>query len=975
MGSVCRCHQWLKLKFMKPANFPHLAPLLLVLTIFNCVSAQQQPCTQPLTLPTTTEPNIFADEQEIYLGDVVAEYIQHNYRVIEDPEITEYLTAIGNRLTKHLPINRLRFQFFLVDLPDPNAFVLPGGRIYVSRKLVAAALTEDELAGVIAHELGHLVTHQAAIDTTRNFKDVLGVTSVGDRRDIFDKYNQLIENIKQKPGAFKVQDREKGQLFADQAGMFALVAAGYDADAMARFWDRVIGTQGKKGNWLTDLFGTTRPEQKRLREMSKAAESLPTACRQRSAANQSDVFGQWRSKVIAYNGLGRKESLHGVLSKQQLSPPLLSDIAHLRFSPDGAYILAQDDAGINVLSREPFAPLFRIDTEFDTYHANFTPDSKEIVFYTDNLRVERWSISEAQRKDVKEVVLLKGCLQTQLSPDGKLLACLDPDFDLSLIRVENGEIVWRKKEFYAPDYFQWLSIYSQLRLRGEESGDLNLALINMKFSPDGRYFVAGHHGRLQLARTFVGEVAEVLDTTAMTKVSIPDSVKRLIVGGFTFVGNDRMAGINRENFKKSAVVKFPSGELLAEMELWRKGMSAPTRGDYLLIRPIQNYALGVLDINTKTITKANERAALDIYEPFFVAEMRNGQVGLYKLDKNEFVAATVLSNVSLGRLRVAEVSPELKWLALSGRSRGGVWNLAKGEAALSLRDFQGAYVSDDGYFFGEFPKTEDVERNVARFNLKNGEAAAGPKFEGDSSHQYGQYLFTIKPVKATEKPPDPNAKAPKFNAADYRRNVIIEMFDARTMKSLWSQTFPKESPRVWIAPGNQTMALLWSVTTDAAKSEISGDPRLSQMLAKMKEKEGDYFLKIVDAQTGSEIGKLLIETGKGSFRVANIFAAGDSVVVTDTQNRVLIYSLKTGQQKGRVFGAYATVSQASKLLCVENESGKLAVYDLETMEKRDEFIFTRPISMLRFSQDGRRLFVLTITQTVYILDVSSIAKT
>ena len=238
----------------------------------------------------------------------------------------------------------------------------------------------------------------------------------------------------------------------------------------------------------------------------------------------------------------------------------------------------------------------------------------------------------------------------------------------------------------------------------------------------------------------------------------------------------------------------------------------------------------------------------------------------------------------------------------------------------------------------------------------------------------GQYLFTIKSAKEAEKPADPNAKPAKPNPADYRRNVVIEMFDARTMKSLWSQNFPKESPRAWIAPGNQTMALLWSVSTDAAKAAINGDPKLTQMLAKIKEKEGDYFLKIVDAQNGNEIGKLLIETGKGSFRVSNIYAVGDSVIVTDTRNRVLVYSLKTGEQKGRVFGAYATVSQASKLLCVENESGKLAVYDLETMEKRDEFIFTRPISMLRFSGDGRRLLALTAAQTAYILDTSSVAK-
>ncbi|HEU4833271.1 MAG TPA: M48 family metalloprotease, partial [Pyrinomonadaceae bacterium] len=952
---------------MKPANFPHFAALLLVFIIFNPVSAQQQPCTQPLTLPAATEPNIFSDEQEIYLGDAVAERIQRQYRVIEDPEVTEYLTKIGERLTKHLPINKLRFQFFLVDLPDANAFVLPGGRIFVSRKLVAAAQTEDELAGVIAHELGHLVVHQGAIDTTRQFKEALGVTSVTDRNDIFEKYNRLIDNFRQKPGAFKVGDRERGQLFADQAGMFAFVAAGYEPEAIPRFWDRITETQGKKGNWLTDVFGTTRPEQKRLREMVNATKSLPAQCRQKSAATQSEAFAQWQSRVVAYNGLGRKESLHGVLAKQQLSPPLRSDIIHLRFSPDGAYLLAQDDAGINVLSREPFAPLFRIDTEFDTYYANFTPDSKEIIFYSDNLRVERWSVAEAQRIDVKEVVLLKGCLETELSPDGKLLACLDPEFNLNLLRVDSGETVWSKKEFYTPNYWEAIRIYTQLRLRRDDSSDLNMAITHMRFSPDGRYFVAGHHIPRGFQNRVSGEFTEVIDTNTFTKVSVPDFVKKLIAGGFTFVGNDRIAGINYETFKKSAVVKFPSGEVVSELELWRKGMSGPTRGDYLLIRPVKDFAVGVMDINSKAITKANERAALDIYEPYFVAEMRNGQVGLYKLEKNELVATAVLSNVSLGRLRVAEVSPELKWLALSGRSRGGVWNLNKGEAALSLRNFQGGYVSDDDYFFAEFPKTEDVERNVARFNLKNGEAVAGPKIEGDTSHQYGQYLFTIKSAKEAEKPAEADGKTAKLNPADYRKNVVIEMFDARTMKSLWKQNFPKEAPRAWIAPNNQTMALLWALNTDAAKSEISADPKLTQRLVKMKEKEGDYFLKIVDAQSGNEIGKLLIETGKGSFRVSNIFAAGDSVIVTDTQNRVLVYSLKTGEQKGRVFGAYATVSQASKLLCVENESGKLAVYDLETMEKRDDFIFTRPISMLRFSQDGKRLFVLTVAQTVYIL--------
>jgi Peptidase family M48 len=963
---------------MKRKIVLYYAAALLCSILVSPLAAQPQTCNPPVALPSATEPNIFSEEQEIYLGDAIAEHIQRNFRVIEDTDVTGYLTRLGERLAKHLPLNQLRFQFFLVDLPDANAFVLPGGRIFVSRKLVAAAQTEDELASVMAHEMGHLVVHQGAVDMTRMFREVLGITQVSDRRDVFDKYNQLIDNVARKPSASKPQDREKGQLTADQAGLFALVTAGYDPSAMPRFWDRVNETKGKKGSWLSDLFGTTRPEEKRLREMMKGADAVPPSCKQPRAINQSEDFKQWQSEVISYNGLGRKESLHGILSRQQLSPPLRSDIIHLRFSPNGNYILAQDDAGINVLTREPFVPLFRIETPYDAYYANFTPDSQSIVFQTDNLRVERWSVAEERLIDVREVVVRKGCLQTQLSPDGKLLACLGLDYDLSLINVESGEAVWRKKDFYSPEYGRYLMIITELLILRPSGSDLNLGLINMRFSPDGHFFVAGCYSALEYKRKNNGDVAEVLDTNTLAKVSIPDSLKKLIVGGFTFIDNDRLAGINESNVKKSAVVKFPSGELLSEIELWRKGMTAPTRGDYLLIRPVKDFPLGVLDLKTKTYTKANEHAALDIFDPFFVAERRNGELGLYRLEKNQVVDSTVLSNQTLGRMRVAELSADMKWLALSGRSRGGVWNLARGDAALSLRSFQGGYLSDDGYFFGYFPKYEQAERNVAKFNLLTGEIVQGPKVENGSAQQFGRYLFMTKSGKTRAKQKEDFEFVGKSTTTDlenieYRSNMAIEMLDARTMKSLWSRTYAKESPRVWIAASQGTLALAWDANDEAARDEIKRDARLSRQLSQMKEKEGNYLVEILAAADASELGKLLIETGKGSFQLANAFGAGDWAIISDTQNRVLIYSLKSGEQKGRVFGGSATVSLAKNLLGVENERGKLALYDLNTMDKRDEFVFSSPISMFRFSPDGSRLFVLTVNQTVYLLDVSSTA--
>ena len=117
----------------------------------------------------------------------------------------------------------------------------------------------------------------------------------------------------------------------------------------------------------------------------------------------------------------------------------------------------------------------------------------------------------------------------------------------------------------------------------------------------------------------------------------------------------------------------------------------------------------------------------------------------------------------------------------------------------------------------------------------------------------------------------------------------------------------------------------------------------------------------------------MIETGKGSFRLRDVFASGDWVTISDNENRTLVYSLASGRQKGKVFGNRAALSAASNLLCVENGTGFLTLYDLASFEKRQQYTFNGPVALIRFSPDGNRLFVLTANQVVYLLDVSSFA--
>src|SRR5262249_34225591 len=152
--------------------------------------------------PPDSRSNMFSDRQEMDVGDAIAEHVQREFLVIDDPDYTGYVQRVGQRLLQHAPPTELRIQFFLSDLPVANALSLPGGRVYVSRKLVAITRNEDELAGILGHELGHVLTHQPVIKVSQLFREVLGVTQPGTREEIFRHYANLQDNVARKHKIF-----------------------------------------------------------------------------------------------------------------------------------------------------------------------------------------------------------------------------------------------------------------------------------------------------------------------------------------------------------------------------------------------------------------------------------------------------------------------------------------------------------------------------------------------------------------------------------------------------------------------------------------------------------------------------------------------------------------------------------------------------------------------------------------------------
>jgi hypothetical protein len=167
----------------------------------------------------------------------------------------------------------------------------------------------------------------------------------------------------------------------------------------------------------------------------------------------------------------------------------------LRFSPDGRYVLAQDDSGITVLSVQPFAVLFHHFAE-EVLSAGFTPDSQQVwfvnrpahritpqlVFSGSDSYVELWSIAHRMCLEVKEIPL-RACVSWNLSPDSRVLACVDTGRTLRLIEVGTGNTIFEKKKFGRTLIIQDASAETIFR-----SDDVGRARID--FSCDGRFVIA-----------------------------------------------------------------------------------------------------------------------------------------------------------------------------------------------------------------------------------------------------------------------------------------------------------------------------------------------------------------------------------------------------------------------------------------------------------------------------------------------------
>jgi beta-barrel assembly-enhancing protease len=110
------------------------------------------------------------EQREVAIGNQIAMQINAQVPLVQDVPLNLYLNDLGGLIARHSGRPDLMYHFYIVDSPSLNAFALPGGHVYVNRGLIERTRNVSELAGILAHEIGHVAARHGAENLQRQMR-------------------------------------------------------------------------------------------------------------------------------------------------------------------------------------------------------------------------------------------------------------------------------------------------------------------------------------------------------------------------------------------------------------------------------------------------------------------------------------------------------------------------------------------------------------------------------------------------------------------------------------------------------------------------------------------------------------------------------------------------------------------------------------------------------------------------------------
>ena len=227
----------------------HSRMLTALVLVASTVSAQTK---------VTPPKNKYTPEQDVQIGREAAAEVRKEYPLINDSQINGYLERLGDRLVAASPAElkkpAFEYSFTPVNLKDINAFALPGGPMFVNRGMVEAASQEAEVAGVMAHELAHVLLRHGTANATKQQGFQIGALAGAIAGAVIGGgLGQVISQGSQFGlGTWLMKYSREYEKQADLVGAQIMARAGYDPRALARMFETIQKQGGANPpQWLS----------------------------------------------------------------------------------------------------------------------------------------------------------------------------------------------------------------------------------------------------------------------------------------------------------------------------------------------------------------------------------------------------------------------------------------------------------------------------------------------------------------------------------------------------------------------------------------------------------------------------------------------------------------------------------------------------------------------------------------------------
>jgi predicted Zn-dependent protease len=278
-------------------SLPHTRPLA-SLTPMRCSrhSAPARVISVTLLLATAMLTGCeISEDQEVELGRRNAEQVAAQLPLVRDPAINAYVADLGGRIARRTSRADLAWQFAVVDAREVNAFALPGGFIYVNRGLIERADRMDELAGVLAHEIGHVVLRHSVKQMEKATKTNVGITIVCTLTGWCDGgAAQVAINVA--GSAWFAHHSRHDEAAADSDAVFSVARAGIDPNGIPRFFETLLREREQSPGPLETWFRTHPLEESRVARTRDLVRALPAAT-VRGVVGDSPDFHAFKQRV------------------------------------------------------------------------------------------------------------------------------------------------------------------------------------------------------------------------------------------------------------------------------------------------------------------------------------------------------------------------------------------------------------------------------------------------------------------------------------------------------------------------------------------------------------------------------------------------------------------------------------------------------------------------------------------------------